>query len=284
MKHPTDASAKRLNVPCGRCGACRATRRNDWTFRLAQEAKDHIHTQFITLTYRDEDLPIVDNPSGPAPSLVREDFTLFLKRLRKQQTKYTNKKIRYYAVGEYGTETARPHYHIIAFSIHPRNTHNIDQIWPFGHFHHVPLEPALIHYITKHHVNTKDNNVYHGEHHEPEFSTQSRMPGIGHAYIEKNKQWHIDNKHFHVLFNGRKQRLPRYYRDKIFSKHEQRLHAVKIQSQQSEDYAREYERLKRLNIKYPDQNYADDFDQYMSESKFIDSKKIIDKAKEGNFF
>lgn len=45
---------------------------------------------------------------------VRE-IQLFLKRFRKNISKYTNEKIRYYAVGEYGPKTFRAHYHILFY-------------------------------------------------------------------------------------------------------------------------------------------------------------------------
>lgn len=48
--------------------------------------------------------------------LSKIDLQLFLKRFRKYLSKYTNEKIRYYAVGEYGPQTFRPHYHLLFFS------------------------------------------------------------------------------------------------------------------------------------------------------------------------
>lgn len=41
----------------------------------------------------------------------KRDIQLFLKRLRKNLSKYTDEKIRYYAVSEYGPKTFRAHYH-----------------------------------------------------------------------------------------------------------------------------------------------------------------------------
>lgn len=48
--------------------------------------------------------------------LSKIDLQLFLKRFRKQLSKFSNEKIRYYAVGEYGPQTFRPHYHLLFFS------------------------------------------------------------------------------------------------------------------------------------------------------------------------
>ena len=64
----------------------------------------HPHNAYITLTYNDDHLPA----NG---SLQPRDLQLFWKRLRKARTPG----IRYYACGEYGDQTARPHYHAIIF-------------------------------------------------------------------------------------------------------------------------------------------------------------------------
>ena len=45
----------------------------------------------------------------------KRDVQLFVKRLRKNLKKYTDEKIRYYAVSEYGPKTFRPHYHLLVF-------------------------------------------------------------------------------------------------------------------------------------------------------------------------
>lgn len=52
--------------------------------------------------------------------LSKIDLQLFLKRLRKNLTKFTDEKIRYYAVGEYGPQTFRPHYHLLLFFDSPQ--------------------------------------------------------------------------------------------------------------------------------------------------------------------
>lgn len=47
------------------------------------------------------------------PHLSKRDLQLFMKRLRKYLSKYSNEKIRFYAVGEYGPVHYRPHYHLL---------------------------------------------------------------------------------------------------------------------------------------------------------------------------
>lgn len=63
----------------------------------------HAENCFITLTYDNAHLP----PDG---GLRYEDLQKFWKRLR-----YELGEVRYYAVGEYGDKTQRPHYHACVF-------------------------------------------------------------------------------------------------------------------------------------------------------------------------
>ena len=55
--------------------------------------------------------------SDCVPLLYYPDMQRFIKRLRKQiSTKFKNETIRYYAIGEYGTSSYRPHWHILLFT------------------------------------------------------------------------------------------------------------------------------------------------------------------------
>lgn len=55
--------------------------------------------------------------SNCVPLLYYPDVQRFIKRLRKQiSTIFKNEKIRYYALGEYGTSSYRPHWHILLFT------------------------------------------------------------------------------------------------------------------------------------------------------------------------
>lgn len=85
--------------------SCRIIRRRKWQNRLLLEAMLADKTAFITLTYDEESLP-------KDKSLKPKHLKAFIKALRK---KLNPIKLRYYAVGEYGFEKNRPHYHIAAF-------------------------------------------------------------------------------------------------------------------------------------------------------------------------
>lgn len=59
----------------------------------------------------------VDRPFMYVPMLYYRDAQNFLKRLRKQLSKIDkDEKIRYYIIGEYGTKSLRPHWHLLLFT------------------------------------------------------------------------------------------------------------------------------------------------------------------------
>lgn len=92
-------------VPCRRCFECRFTRAREWSVRCYFELSKYVDNCFITLTYDPVHNPI---------TLQKRDLQLFFKRLRKH---FPGRKIRYFACGEYGPNTYRPHYHIVIFGL-----------------------------------------------------------------------------------------------------------------------------------------------------------------------
>lgn len=106
LKHRATSSGFAL-VPCGHCLNCSVNKARIWTSRIILEACSHDDSSFVTLTYDQFNLP--DPPVLSIPELQK-----FIKRVRW----HSQKKLRYFAVGEYGDENQRPHYHIIFFGIH----------------------------------------------------------------------------------------------------------------------------------------------------------------------
>ncbi len=224
----------KVSVPCGRCHSCLSKRRNDWSFRLEQELKVAYSAYFITLTYDDEKIP--RNNVGQ-PTLNKRDVQLFIKRLRKANIKFAQQrsdsnfkrsinpirnKLRYYACGEYGSNTDRPHYHIIMFNLSPEfiiedktGLTQIQNIWKHGYVHIGKCNAATIAYTTKY-VLKKSGTVKKGR--QGEFSLMSRKPALGANYL-CNSTYHQNRKESLVKnSSGRIQRMPRYYKEKIFSK------------------------------------------------------------------
>lgn len=104
-KHPFMGGS--IAYGCGQCLPCRINRSRLWTWRQFLESLLHEHNCFCTLTYDDDHLPA----NG---ALQPKDLQLFLKRLRREIDPL---RIRYFAVGEYGEKTRRPHYHLTLFGL-----------------------------------------------------------------------------------------------------------------------------------------------------------------------
>lgn len=214
-----------INVPCNKCNFCLQDRRADWTFRILQELKTANTAHFITLTYEDDKQPVIlDEETGELqPTLDKRDLQLFLKKLRNANDKSANPvnpfeleikewpTIKYYAVGEYGSNTFRPHYHFIVFNIKHQVLEQLSKLWSQG-FHVIGnVQPASVHYVTKYVLN-KDSGW------EPlakPFNLISKK--LGANYLNTNGHEHKKALSTTVVNDRGQQRLPRYYKDKIFN-------------------------------------------------------------------
>lgn len=152
---------------CGRCLPCRINQRKIWTHRILLESYDHPYNCFLTLTYDDENLPIDMNVSV-------DEVQKFLKRLRNNLME----KIRYLAVGEYGDQTWRPHYHLAIFNMSPLAKKAVEKAWTKGFFKLEELNPTTARYICgytmKKLTKLTDKRL---EGRKPEFMTCSKKEG-----------------------------------------------------------------------------------------------------------
>ncbi|WNK13681.1 MAG: replication initiator protein [Microvirus sp.] len=102
---------------CGQCKPCRIARRKLWTHRIMLEGMCHIEKAFVTLTYDNSSLPLVDTLPIRG-TLVKKHLQDWLKVFRRRIEPI---RVRYYAVGEYGADEfvnghyGRPHYHLVLF-------------------------------------------------------------------------------------------------------------------------------------------------------------------------
>lgn len=218
-----------FQVPCGKCMGCRVDRSREWANRCLMELQDHDSAFFITLTYNDIHAPTTwyaDPKTGeahPAYTLCKRDLQLWLKRLRKA---FPNDKIRFFACGEYGTQSMRPHYHVIVFGLH------LDDLQPFGKSHtgdyyfrspslertwyaattvpdlsgsgSVSVPPSsmgfvmvsqvtwatcayVARYVTKKLYGQDAREMYESHNLVPPYLVMSRKPGIGARYYDRNK-------------------------------------------------------------------------------------------------
>lgn len=160
-------------IPCGHCYACRLSYAADWATRLMLEKTYYPDDEcwFVTLTYDDEHLVTPEEYEYTEPltkymlahdikpkttiykndgtwngTLIPEHVQTFIRDLR-YMYKDNPRKIRYYLCGEYGTETLRPHYHLIIFGAPFKDLYDchidknfkecwkaqeIDKLWKYG--------------------------------------------------------------------------------------------------------------------------------------------------------
>lgn len=170
-----------ITVSCGKCEACQKQRNNRLISMINNAASAAKVTYFLTLTYSNENLPVVEFNQDPLnqrcvssysvhtfdyrthesivsdfeehiplsdsdvhffdkgmPSLstssylgkgrfgclVKSDLQKFFKRFRKLFSyAFPSDSFKYFAIGEYGSQTFRPHYHILLF---------VDNVLPFS--------------------------------------------------------------------------------------------------------------------------------------------------------
>lgn len=202
-----------------------------WSHRIMLEAGQHGDNAFLTLTYDEDHVP----KDG---SLKPRDLQLFLKRLRKKIEPDT---IRFYAVGEYGDDSWRPHYHVALFGFPTcrrsqtqfRNgvvsccdqCQLVSDAWGKGIVFLGTLEAHsaqyVAGYVTKK-MTAKDDPRLAGKH--PEFARMSNRPyGIGAGALEEVaatlKRFNLDQTQTDVpsaLRHGsRTMPLGRYMRGKL---------------------------------------------------------------------
>lgn len=227
-------STEYLRVRCGHCVNCKMYRAREWCMRLQMESHYWNSMCFVTLTYDDESLPkhIIDgrlyfsdeeirnNPELATlwcPTHRTSDLTLFLKRLRKQ----LNYRIKYFAVGEYGTTgTKRSHLHILFFGLpFSRSTKQlVERCWSYGFVKVTPFFSETCMYVAQY-VQKKlygDNKDFFRL---PEFMRCSQHLGVQWLYDHMKS---IDDEHPYISMDGFKYGIPRYFR-KILVK-EGKLH------------------------------------------------------------
>lgn len=201
-------------VGCGRCVPCLRKKQIDWCFRLQKELNTSSSACFLTLTYNDNTIPI----SEGGYSLARRDFQLFMKRLRKHANQ--KQKIKYYACGEYGDKTERPHYHAIVFNLPKPFDKYIQKAWKLGHIHIGTVTEASIFYTTKYALKglrRKKPFEYDEQGREPQFQLMSN--GLGEVYAKEIIRDYLVTNGTKLLTveGGAKKKLPRYYIDKMFT-------------------------------------------------------------------
>jgi hypothetical protein len=208
---------RKQQVPCGTCILCRVEQTRQNAVLILHEAKQHEEACMATFTYNDEELPT----NG---SLDYRDLQLMWKRLRKAGHQF-----RYFAVGEYGEQTNRPHYHACIFGKAWKDDQiivktdplewispELDKAWGLGACRINPLSFTTAAYAASY-VQKKlgENKPYvnldkeTGEIIYLKQPRSIRSESLGKTWWTKYHQQQID--HDHVIINGRIQKPPKRY-------------------------------------------------------------------------
>lgn len=282
---------------CGRCYYCRIKKSKVWTHRIILEANQHEENAFITLTYNDDNLP-------KGGTLVKRDLQLFFKRLRKR---IAPKKVRYFAVGEYGDRGRRPHYHVALFGYPPCFEGRIDrgsicvcpsctgiaESWKssdgvsLGFISVGALEPASAAYVAKYATKCMeegDRDVRYPSGCVPPFSCQSLKPGIGTQFCDnivteliRAGKTDISDLPNYLSHGTIRRPIGRYIRNKIRER-------VGITKQRAVEYAyekmdEEMQPMRKLALKAPAGSRHFAFKEILVESTEVKRQQIRFKHK-----
>lgn len=197
-------------APCGRCVECMRARVDSWHMRLNEELKICDTAYFCTLTYSDDTLNF--SPSGLV-SLNYKDHQNFMKYLRKL---HDGKPIKYFAVGEYGEKTHRPHFHSLIFNA---ALSDIEKAWTKGGIHVGEVNDASIRYTLKYAMKRSHKLKKKVDPDDDRLLEKALMSqGIGISYLTPTTiKYHKDHLQNGCRVNGSDVPLPRYYRDKMFT-------------------------------------------------------------------
>lgn len=233
-------------IPCGKCEECMKKTQNDWFVRSKAELERSSCALFITLTYDDLNVPLVED----IPVLQKSDLQDFFKRLRH----HFPFRLKYLACGEYGGRTFRPHYHFVLFI--PLDviltTDFLDQVrvkiaksWNLGNF--------MVDYATDFRIRYVVKYLLKGEHASEWFSLekQEEFPpfrlvskGLGNNILQRPIPDDV-NKLRYSCDGGISFAYPRYYRDKIFKKKPSlKYQWIMKQREQSIDFSEYVQRIK----------------------------------------
>jgi len=214
-----------ISVRCGQCHGCRLDKAREWAMRCTHEAQLHEDNSFVTLTYDDEHLPTHNG----IPTLRKQDFVLFMKRLRKKR----GHRISFFQCGEYGSLSGRPHHHALLFNCgftdrtlwrrsgdHPLyRSEELETIWKGGQAEIGDVDYNSASYVARYTMKLKQD-LKPGQ--LPEYLTMSRRPAIGRLWIEKYLA-DVYPRDEVITRPGNKNKPPRYY-DQQLEKLDPQLH------------------------------------------------------------
>lgn len=271
-----DDNGDRRPFPCGKCPPCLARRVHGWAFRFKEELKRSNSACVITLTYDSQYFDEENvSPEGELQLSLRH-LQLFFKRLRKAHGKDYLYRIKYYAVGEYGSDRFRPHYHILLFN---SRLELIQDSWSKGSvYYDVEFKDAAVYYCLKYMMkwsNSKYAKNLSNSDRKPEFSVMSKRIGDNYVKNDSMVRWHkadLGNRMYLNLPGNVKVAMPRYYKDKIYSD-EEREEISFIQSVKAVEKNKEYQEKMIAR-------FGDEWEKVHSEMVRSEYSKMYNKAKQ----
>ena len=228
-KYLTIDGSKVYSVPCGKCPECSKDRIMAWVFRLQCEMGVSVNPVFLTLTYTDEHVPLT--PSG-LQTLRTKDHVDFMKKLRQHASRKlkSNIPLRYYACGEYGSTTERPHYHSILFNLPDEMAHSqwsreenrivapyLEHVWQNGAVHIGSVTAGSMAYVAGYMQKRLHTHRDGYKDREPEKSYVSK--GLGQNYLTPARKAYYKKRLIPYIetTGGQKLKMPRYYKEKIYT-------------------------------------------------------------------
>lgn len=224
---------EKVEIPCGRCMACRVNYGRLWSVRCVCEAKEHRENYFITFTIDDDHVKDTLGNVGAknlvyVPTVRMDDFSEFMKALRQdQKRKYDIDGIRFLCCTEYGSTTFRPHGHMILFGAHLDDlkpytkssgywiytSEYLKSIWEQGEVYVGEVSADSAGYVAKYATKNTDDykELCDALHVERPKLRMSRRPGIGKHYFDEHRDEIMKNRG--VYIDGKLVPIPDYWVD-----------------------------------------------------------------------
>lgn len=135
-------------------------------------------TYFYTLTYDDDHVPKTE---AGHQTLRKRQFQKWLDAQRKAFPA-----LRYYAVGEYGDKSFRPHYHLAVFCLSHRENDQFADKWPYGFVSRAEMSVERAGYLAKYAAKKlhKADDPRLKADMEPEYRASSKNPPLGESFVD----------------------------------------------------------------------------------------------------
>lgn len=220
-----------VEIPCGQCIECREQKAREWMVRLGEELQNWEYKYFITLTFAPKELELILKKTGLKECNAAAEYAVrhMLERWRKRY----KKSLKHWFITELGHEgTERIHLHGIIFTNEKQEFELINKIgdkeyykwqwWKYGimnvgKYCNVRSTNYIVKYMTK--IDT-DHKGFIGQ--------VLCSPGIGRSFLEKQgieqyKYKPHESKDYYRLNNGKKIKLPKYYKNHLYNEEEREL-------------------------------------------------------------